>query len=603
MASLVLYPADLSQPVVVPIDRRIIRFGSAADNDVVLVGGHASPHHVHLVYDKQSFTLTATDPDASFVVAGKVKKTHKLADKDMVQLGDHVLRFAYLDQAIKPRVEPPGRTLDNQRFNALHRFAQKLMATYDVELLLATLLDELIALTGADKAFLLLALDGRARIHVARNVPDVNDEPMTRGDEAVSDSIVSRVLESGQPLVVADALSHDTFKSSKSVMRLKLSSVLCVPLKIRGITLGAIYLGNDNAINHFSDELADVVLVFATEACLVLENALVRKDLELKVDNLASDLKDRRFGEIIGAADAMRDIYKKISRIATTDISVLIEGETGTGKELVARAIHQKSNRASGPFIVINCGAIPENLLESELFGHVRGAFTGAVATVQGRFQQANNGTLFLDEIGEMPLNLQVKILRAIQERVVTKVGDTRSETVDIRVVAATNKRLIEEVKTGAFREDLYYRLNVVTLSLPPLRERGDDIVLIARFFLQRYTAEILGAGSEVSLAREAQRALRRWRWPGNIRELENRIKKAIVFCDNHVITPQDLDLAEDDDERILPLAEAREVWQREYINKVLALNDGNRTKTARDLDVDPRTVFRHLEKERGGEP
>jgi transcriptional regulator with GAF, ATPase, and Fis domain len=266
----------------------------------------------------------------------------------------------------------------------------------------------------------------------------------------------------------------------------------------------------------------------------------------------------------------------------------------------VARAIHKQSNRAKGPFIVINCGAIPENLLESELFGHVRGAFTGAVATVQGKFQAAHGGTLFLDEIGEMPMPLQVKILRAIQERVVQKVGDTRSEQVDIRFVAATNKRLQEEVKTGAFREDLYYRLNVVTLSLPPLRERGDDVLLIARFLLSRWGREM--AGHDVALSREAERAIARWRWPGNIRELENRIKKAIVFCDNGVITPQDLDLAEDPPEVILSLADAREVWQRDYINKILALNDGNRTKTARDLDVDPRTIFRHLERERGGE-
>ena len=226
-----------------------------------------------------------------------------------------------------------------------------------------------------------------------------------------------------------------------------------------------------------------------------------------------------------------------------------------------------------------------------------------AIATVQGRFQQAHGGTIFLDEIGEMPFQLQVKILRAIQERVVQKIGDTKPDKVDIRVLAATNKHLSDEVKAGTFREDLYYRLNVVALTLPPLRERGEDIILLARFFVSRYAPEILGKGTEVGLSREALRALRRWRWPGNIRELENRIKKAIVFCDNRVITPENLDLIEEGEEKILPLADAREVWQREYINKILALNDGNRTKTARDLDVDPRTIFRHLERERGGEP
>jgi len=597
MASFVLFPADLGPPEVVPLDRRIVRFGSATDNDVVLTGGGALPHHAHVVFDKQTFTLSTTDNDANLVVLGKSKKTHKLVDRDLVMLGEHILRFSVTDPAPGPRPKAPSSNSDLSRFAALHRFAQKLMGNMALEPLLAAMLDELILLTRADKAFLLLALDGKPKVHVARNI---DSEPLVRGDEAISDSIVLKVLDSGQPLIVADALSHDVFRQSKSVMRLKLSSVMCVPLKARGVTLGLIYLGNDNAVNHFSTDLLDAVMVFAAEAGLILDNALARRDLEVKVENLALEIADRRFGELIGACDPMRDIYKKISRIATTDISVLIEGETGTGKELVARAIHQKSNRANGPFIVINCGAIPENLLESELFGHVRGAFTGAVATVQGKFQAAHGGTLFLDEVGEMPLPLQVKILRAIQERVVQKVGDTKGEQVDIRFVAATNKRLLEEVKTGAFREDLYYRLNVVTLSLPALRERDDDPVLIARFFVNRFGKDMIGR--EVTLSREAARAIKRWRWPGNIRELENRIKKAIVFSDNGVITPDNLDLAEDAFEPILSLADAREVWQREYINKVLALNDGNRTKTARDLDVDPRTIFRHLERERGGE-
>ncbi len=596
MASIVIHPADLGPPQVFPLARRIVRIGSAPDNDVVLTGGGALPHHAHILYDKQTFTLSSTDDDATFSVLGKSKKTHKLVDRDTVSLGDHLVRFSALDIAPRKPAES-GAKADLGRFSALHRFAEKLMQNLALEPLLEAMLDELIALTRANKAFLLLAVSGRPKVHVARNI---DSEPLTKGDEAISDSIVSRVLDSGEPLIVADALSHEVFRSSKSVMRLKLSSVMCVPLKARGVTLGLIYLGNDNAINQFGRDLLDVVMVFASQAGLILDNALARRALELKVGTLEQEREQGRFGELIGACVPMRDIYKKIARVATTDISVLIEGETGTGKELVARAVHKQSNRSKGPFIVINCGAIPENLLESELFGHVRGAFTGAIATVQGKFQAAHGGTLFLDEIGEMPMPLQVKILRAIQERVVQKVGDTRTEQVDIRFVAATNKRLQDEVTAGHFREDLFYRLNVVTLSLPPLRERGEDVLLIARFLVTRYGKDM--AGQDITLSREAERAIVKWRWPGNIRELENRIKKAIVFCDNGVITPTDLDLSETPEEKILSLADAREVWQREYINKVLALNDGNRTKTARDRDVDPRTIFRHLERERGGE-
>jgi len=295
---------------------------------------------------------------------------------------------------------------------------------------------------------------------------------------------------------------------------------------------------------------------------------------------------------------ASRALLARIEQIAPSDATALITGETGTGKELIARELHSRSPRAKHPFITINCGAIPENLLESELFGHVRGAFTGAVGNKVGRFQSADHGTLFLDEIGEMPLSLQVKILRALQEKVVVRVGDTHSETIDIRILAATNRDLDVEIKAGRFREDLYYRLNVVHLHLPPLRDRGDDIAVLARYMVGRYAPEY---GSAVrGLTPNAIAAIKRHRWPGNIRELENRIKKAVVLADKALLGPEDLDLSPDDLPAILPLADAKEKFQREYINEILALNSGNRTKTARDLGVDPRTIFRHLEKGEG---
>jgi transcriptional regulator with PAS, ATPase and Fis domain len=245
--------------------------------------------------------------------------------------------------------------------------------------------------------------------------------------------------------------------------------------------------------------------------------------------------------------------------------------------------------------VAVNCGAIPESLLESELFGHVRGAFTGAIATRDGKFQAASGGTLFLDEIGDMPASLQVKLLRALQERAVTRVGDTRPEAVDLRVVTATNKVLGDEIRAGRFREDLYYRLNVVTVTLPPLRERGDDVLVIARYFLQKYAREFDSKAR--GFAPAALAALRGYRWPGNIRELENRIKKAVVLTDRPLVAPEDLDLGPGALAPVLPLAEAREEFQNRYIREVLERNGGNRTKTAKDLGVDPRTIFRHLEK------
>jgi len=258
--------------------------------------------------------------------------------------------------------------------------------------------------------------------------------------------------------------------------------------------------------------------------------------------------------------------------------------------------IHRRSARGKGPFVAINCGAIPENLLESELFGHVRGAFTGAVATRIGRFQAANAGTLFLDEVGDMPMALQVKILRALQERTVVKVGDSRPENVDIRVIAATHRILEDEVRAGRFREDLYYRLNVIKLMVPPLRDRGDDVLMLARYFLRTFAEEMKSPARTFS--KGALEAMHRYAWPGNVRELENRIKKAIVLSDKGIIGAEELELTQDTMEAILPLADAKADFQRRYINQVLERNSGNRTKTARDLGVDARTIFRHLERQ-----
>jgi len=275
---------------------------------------------------------------------------------------------------------------------------------------------------------------------------------------------------------------------------------------------------------------------------------------------------------------------------------VLITGETGTGKELVAREIHRRSSRLDGPFITINCGAIPENLIESELFGHVKGAFTGAVMDRPGKFHIANGGTLFLDEIGELPLNLQVKLLRVLQERVVMRVGSSKPEKVDIRIVAATNRDLEQMVREGTFREDLFYRLNVVNLWLPPLRERGEDVLIIAKTLLSKYAEEFNSPVRGFSPAAIA--AIKKYDWPGNIRQLQNRIKKALVLCEHKLLSPDDLDLGPTAEMGIVPLEKAKEEFQRRYVLEVLERNNGNRTQTARDLGVDPRTIFRYLEKE-----
>ncbi len=579
------------------IYKKITSLGRSEEADIVLPDPLLAESHAHIHFDGRDFNIATTDRDAELYVNGRKRNKHRLTHEDRVRLGMIELEFSLYDEPVTD--ESAARTMaELNSYKKLFEFSQKLMASYELPELLDQLLDVMIQVSNADKGFLVLMESGEPVVKVARNL---RRETITDAVSQLSDSILARVVKSRKPLIISDALSDAEFKNSLSVVNLKLTSVMCVPLLERGNMLGVIYVGNDNVAQLFEESHLEVLTIFASQASLLIRNALLVNELQLDNRSLQERIERIRFGEILGSSPPMQEVFRKVQKVAATDISVLITGETGTGKELIARELHTRSARAKGPFVTINCGAIPENLLESELFGHVRGAFTGAVTSKAGRFQAADRGTLFLDEIGEMPLALQVKILRALQERVVVRVGDTNAEAIDIRVLAATNRDLEVEIRAGRFREDLYYRLNVVHLHLPPLRDRGDDIVVLARYMVGRYAPEY--GGKVRGLTPNAIAAIKRHRWSGNIRELENRIKKAVVLSDKALLGPEDLDLSPDELPPILPLAEAKEQFQRDYINEILVLNNGNRTKTARDLGVDPRTIFRHLEKEDGGEP
>ncbi|MDB4929704.1 MAG: Response regulatory protein [Myxococcaceae bacterium] len=583
-----------------PIYKSITTLGSAGGNDVLLPAPGVASWHAQIVFDGRDFALDESDPVAEIQINGKRKRRARLGHNDRVMLGEAELVFSLLEESDAPG-QPNGADGATAEFTGLRKlfqFSERLLVTRDVQALLEALLDGAIEATGADKGFVVLLRDSKTEVRAARNLRQENLPDAVRH---LSDSIIARVIESKRPLIVQDATHDMMFKGAASVMNLRLCSVMCAPLIAGGDLLGLIYLGNDRVANLFEPRTMDVLSVFASQASLILQNALLLETLRTDNAELEKKLKSQRFGEIIGSCASMLDVYRKVSKVAPTDISVLITGETGTGKELIAREIHNRSSRASGPFIVINCGAIPENLMESELFGHVKGSFTGAVATRMGKFQSANGGTLFLDEIGELPLNLQVKLLRALQERVVTKVGDSKPEPVNIRVLAATNRDLEEEIRKGGFREDLYYRLNVVNLFLPPLRERGDDVVVIARLLLQKHGPEM--NPSVRGFTPNALIAIKKYDWPGNVRQLENRVKKALVLCDRSLLGPEDLDLHPEALQTIVPLEKAKEDFQRRYILEVLERNNGNRTKTARDLGVDPRTIFRYLEREGGPAP
>jgi two-component system, NtrC family, response regulator len=326
------------------------------------------------------------------------------------------------------------------------------------------------------------------------------------------------------------------------------------------------------------------------ELKVLIARALRYAQLEQEHRALQQQVYHEAFEGMLGVSPPMQEVFAAIRRVAATDASVVISGESGTGKELVAQAIHRHSRRRGGPFIAINCGAIPENLLESELFGHEKGAFTGAHTQRKGRIESAQGGTLLLDEIGELPLALQVKLLRFLQARQIERVGGRTTIDVDVRVLAATHVDLSQAIQAGQFREDLYYRLNVVEIVVPPLRERGEDILVLAKALLQRYMAESQRQISGCEPA--APTALTTYSWPGNVRELENRLQRAVIMASGPLLTPEDLGLPRPETVAKPPtLQEARAVVEADLIRQALARNNGNITHTATELDLSRPTL------------
>ncbi len=332
---------------------------------------------------------------------------------------------------------------------------------------------------------------------------------------------------------------------------------------------------------------------------IVVARALQHRDLAMENRALRRGLRDRyRLDNVVGRSEAMLQVYKTAARVASTDATVLIQGESGTGKELVARAIHMASPRASGPFVAVDCGAIAEGVLESELFGHARGAFTGAQTARRGLFEEAHHGTLFLDEIGDIGPNLQARLLRALQEGTIRRVGANEPITVDVRVVAATNRDMEAAVKQGTFRADLYYRLHVVSIRIPPLRERREDIPLLAEHFAQKH-----GRAEGSAISPEARELLLAHDWPGNVRELENVIARALALNPSGVVLPEDLP----DGVRAARAAPAPASLpdvsdrpslaelERRYASQVLQETGGNKTRAAEILGIDRKTLYRIL--------
>jgi Nif-specific regulatory protein len=413
----------------------------------------------------------------------------------------------------------------------------------------------------------------------------------------VSRTVVRQVVEEGEAFLGNDLFEGSGALSPESLKVSRISSLLCAPLTLFGRALGVIYLTAVDPSTHFDEDHLRLVSVISGLAAVSINNARHVEQIEGENDLLRA--ASRVEHGMVGESAAMRKVYQLIARVAPTDSTVLIRGESGTGKELAAQALHQNSARRERPFVAINCAALTETLLESELFGHERGAFTGALAQKKGKLEVADGGTLFLDEVGEMAPVLQAKLLRVLQERTFERVGGTRTIRVDVRVVAATNSDLEEAVRSGAFRQDLYYRLNVVSFEMPALRDRREDVPLLASYFAAKYGAKFKRKVTGVSSA--ARESLTSYDWPGNVRELENAIERAVVLGSTASILPEDLP------ETVLeaePAAgsnaapatkyhEAVREAKRQLITRALEQSNGSITEAARALGVHPNYLHR----------
>ena len=444
----------------------------------------------------------------------------------------------------------------------------------------------------------LTVLNRRTAEILVHDAVGLTDDQRQRARYRLGEGITGRVVETGAPVVVPSIATEPLFLSrTRPLEERDETAFICVPVRQGNETIGALSAERPYGKTISFDEDIRVLSVLASLIAHAVrlrqfaeeEKALVRENRRLQ-----QELADRyRPDNIVGNSREMAPVYEMIGQVAASDATVLIRGESGTGKELIAQAVHYGSRRSEGPFIRVNCAALPEGLIESELFGHEKGAFTGALQRREGRFERASGGTIFLDEIGDLPPTVQVRLLRVLQEREFERVGGSRFLKADVRVVAATNRDLEADMEEGRFRTDLYYRLNVFPIHVPPLRDRRTDIILLADHFVEKYNER--HGRAILRLSTPAIDLLMAYHWPGNVRELENAIERAILLADGDVIharlLPPSLQMAAPGDKRSGPLYIQLDALEKELIIDALKVNRGNRAAAARQLGITERVM------------
>ncbi len=612
--------ASASETRLYALEEGRVGIGRGADNAVVLQDNLVSRQHAQLEYDGEMVYLYDIGGKNPVRVNGEpISGPRELADGDLIAIGKTELLFEFPGTRATPlRVVRshsgsfrPGYgtisldaataqlgmpDLDNaaatekiyKRLSCLYLLSEQLLSVTDEEELFDLVLSTATKETLAERGFLGLVPEGQQADPYALNVVRFWDRDQGKKAETLemSESILQHIQRERKAVLVRDVADQRDF--GMSVVNLKIRSFICVPIAHRDRLLGLLYVDTRGETEQLDRSDLEFVSTLGRMAGMSLENLWIYSRLQRENEQLRNLVRGGH--QLIGSCQAIKSMFELIDKVAPRDASVLITGENGTGKELIARAIHARSARKDKPFVAVNCAAIPPHLVESELFGHEKGAFTGAIQSTEGKFDLANGGTLFLDEIGDMPLDMQVKILRAVQERCFYRVGGKEEIAVDIRVISATNRDLKQSIENGSFREDLFFRLAVVTVVVPALRDRGDDVIEIAEHFLQ-------AGPSSIKLTRAAQDCFRAYHWPGNVRELRNVLEQAVILGDGKKITPSDLPphiRQKGQGKMVFMLKPLREV-EKQYVNRILEETDGNKAKAAAILGISRETLYQKL--------
>lgn len=473
---------------------------------------------------------------------------------------------------------------------ALSAISETINTIYNIDELLPKILDTALKTVNAQRGFILISDPENPAELSVRVGHNIDSQAMATIDR-FSRSVVDEALKSGSTVISYNVPEDARFSTAQSLAEQKIIAAACLPLRIKAQQIGAIYIDSAETRGKFRPEMEPFLNAFAHQAAIAIESAQMYDRLRSENRRLRQALADKtEFAGIIGKSQPIQQVLEVVKSVLDTPATVLILGESGTGKELIARALHYNSRVKDKPFIALFCGALPESLLESELFGHKQGAFTGATNDKKGLFEEADGGSFFLDEIGDISPKIQTQLLRVLQEREVRRIGENKVRKINVRIIAATNKDLAAEVKAGRFREDLFYRLNVIMIHMPALRHRGNDVVILAQHFLDQFAAR---AGKQIQgFTQEAIEAMLQHEWPGNVRELENSIERAVLLAKTEFISGSDLHLA--------PLTPAKEMMtlqdhERRIVERALAEHQDNITEAAKALGVSRRWLHYRL--------